>query len=306
MTAPAQWWPEEASACFADLVSYRLVGASACAGRITAALVAVGGESQSRRRDVAADLAHAANAFCDLKPDTALYRNLAGALVAAAGCGGAAAVADAAAGLRKYRHEAHEAVLRNAEDLLQDAGTVLVHDYSSVVLDVLARLGSRRRRRVVVTAGEPLGQGMRVARLVAAAGHDVTYSPDMSVGRVAAELDAFLTGVESFYGDGSLSNTVGTRMLGLLCREEGVSVIAPAETLKYDPDQPAAHAAGLQAHLLHPWPSNEVLRDTGWTAVQWVLDAVPAALVTSFVTELGVLPPVHVGARARAGLARLS
>jgi len=45
-------------------------------------------------------------------------------------------------------------------------------------------------------------------------------------------VDCFLTGVESFYPDGCMANTVVTVMLSLLCREHGVPVIAPTESLR--------------------------------------------------------------------------
>jgi ribose 1,5-bisphosphate isomerase len=296
---PPAWWPSEASSCFADLVTYRLVGASACADRITAALVSVAAESQAQQRDISGDLAEAGQLFCDLKPDTALYRNLAASLRQAGRNGGAAQVRQAAQDLTDYRRAAQAGVVDHTEAFLEDADTLLVHDYSSMVLRILDGLGTKRPRRVVVTAGEPLGQGMRVARMAAAAGHQITYTPDMSVARVIDGIDGFITGVESFYADGSLANTVGTRMLGLLCREAGVPVIAPAEALKYDADRDTVTEAALNARLLHPWPNTEAVPNSDWTTVQFVLDAVPSSLITMYATEKGICRPNEVGATAR-------
>ncbi|MFG2043036.1 hypothetical protein [Dactylosporangium sp. NPDC048998] len=306
MTAgPLEWWPPLAVACFDDLVAYRLVGASACADRITEALVSIAVEAQSRQRDVAGDVGGAGRLFCGLKPDTALYRNLAASLREAAR-GGAGEVQRAARELSEYRRAAQASVVAHTEALLEDADTLLVHDYSSMVMRVLDGLATKRPRRIVVTAGEPLGQGARVARQAAARGHKITYAPDMSVARVIDSVDGFITGVESFYADGSLTNTVGTRMLSLLCREAGVPVIAPAETLKCDADRATVTEAALSACLLHPWPTAEIALDGNWTAVQFVLDAVPASLVTTYATETGTCLPGDVGAAARAVLARYS
>lgn len=296
------WWPAEATECFEDLVSYRLVGASACADRMTAALVSVAVQSEHQRRDVGADLAEAAQMFCRLKPDTALYGNLAAVLSQAAVSGRAADVAEAGRALSDYRRAARGSVIAHARGLLEDADTLLVHDYSSMVLAIVEVLAADRLRRIVVTAGEPLGQGPRVARLAAAAGHQILYSPDMSVGRVVESIDTFIAGVESFYADGSLANTVGTHMLSLLCRENGVPVVAPAELLKYDRDRATATDAELGARLLHPWPGEEVEQGDQWNAIQFVLDPVPASLVTWFATEGGAFRPSDVGAVAEAVL----
>jgi len=301
-----QWWPIEASSCFEDLGTYRLVGASACADRITAALVAVGAQSESLHRDVGVDVGDAGRLFCSLKPDTALYRNLAGLLTRAGSSGGSTAVSAAARELSDYRRAAHQGLADSARAVLEDSETLLVHDYSSTVRSILIELGATRSHRIVTTSGEPLGQGLRVARLAASFGHRVTFVPDMSVARVIAEVDHYLTGVESYYADGSLANTVGTFMLALLCRESGVPVLAATETFKYDQECPSAIKAELTARLLNLAPNLVTAESLGFQTVQYVLDAVPASVVTSFVTEKGVCPPGLVRGVAQEALGRFA
>lgn len=306
MTAPPTWWPATASSCFEDLVAYRLVGASACADRITASLVLIARESEERGRELSVDLADAARLFCALKPDTALYRNVSEALSRAGASGRAREVEAAAQYVAHYRRAAQASVVSRAHALLKDADTLLLHDYSSMVERILHALRADRPRRVVVTAGEPLGQGPKVARLAAAAGHHVTYTPDMSVARVIDDVDVFVTGVESFYLDGSLANTVGTTMLALLCREAKVPVVAPAETLKCDLARSSVSDASLTAQLLHPWPPDACMHDVDDdNVVRFVLDAVPAALTTTYVTERGTAEPADVSGLARRAASEL-
>lgn len=301
MTAQAPaWWPRTAVGCFEDLVTYRLVGASACADRITGALVSVAAASQSQHRNVTLDLADAASLFCDLKPDTALYRNLAEQLRRAGRTGRAEEVRRAAQVVSDYRRAARENVISHTCDLLGHAETLLVHDYSSMVMHILERLGDDGPRQIVVTAGEPLGQGPHIAHAAAAAGHHITFIPDMSAARIIDRVDYFLTGVECFYGDGSIANTVGTLMLALLCRDAGVPVVAPAETLKCDLEHASVSDVELTASLLHPWPAVPPDHSSEWRTVPFVLDAVPAALLAYFVTEDGKCEPDQVGALARA------
>ncbi|MFJ2030512.1 hypothetical protein [Streptosporangium sp. NPDC087985] len=300
------WWPEKTVACYQDLVSYRLVGASACADRITEAMAQLAVAAQAKGLEVFAEVTAAGRRFCALKPDTALYVNAVELMAEASREGRAEDVIERADWLVRHRRRAGTQVVEHAVSLLEGAETLLVHDYSSMVIRIIAELGSRRARRVVVTTGEPLGQGERVAELVAASGHSVVYIPDMSAARVIGGVDAFVTGVESFYADGSMANTVGTVMLGLLCRENDVSVIAPAECLKYDRQRTSVKDADLTARLLHPWPSGERAQRSGWRVEDHVLDAVPGELVSAYVTEAGVRDAAEIGQTARSAVARLT
>lgn len=295
------WWPQETAACYDDLVSYQLVGASVCADRIAVAMVRLAEEAEKQGRDLGASLDEAARAFCALKPDTALYVNVIALVAHASRQDRAADILERALSLSAYRQQAQQRVLEHAALALDGAELLLVHDYSSTVISLLAELASQRPRRVIVTAGEPLGQGEKVANLVASMGHHVLYTPDMSVSRIVKGADAFITGVESFYSDGSLANTVGTVMLALLCREHGIPVIAPTECLKYDLQRDTIEADDLTARLLNPWPRGERSSSTEqWYIEDHVLDAVPGALVSSYVTEAGTSSSGDV---ARAALA---
>lgn len=300
------WWPEEARECYADLLSYRLVGASACADRITTALQALAVQSDAMGRDLSAELSEAGRAFCALKPDTALYVNVVSYLTAQNEAPTSRRVVESAEALRAYRKHAQEEVVRATADALDDAAVILVHDYSSAVSRVLDELGRRGAREIIVTSGEPLRQGPRVARLAAEAGHRVTYVPDAAVGRHGGRLDAYIAGVEAFYADGSFTNTIGTLPLALVSLDAGAIVIAPAESLKLHPSRSTAQVDQLAARLLHPWPDSMIELPPDCRVDDHVLDAVPPRLVTSYVTELGVCAPADVGAIATGAIAQLA
>lgn len=300
------WWPEETRDCYADLLSYRLVGASACADRIATALEALSIQADADGRHVSAELSDAGRAFCALKPDTALYVNVVAYFTAQNGALTSRRVVERAEALRAYRQHAQEEVVRATANALEDAAVILVHDYSSAVSRVLGELGRRGAREIIVTAGEPLRQGPRVARLAAEAGHRVTYVPDVAVGRHSSRLDAFITGVEAFYADGSLTNTIGTLPLALVSLDAGAIVIAPAESLKLHPSRSAACVDDLTARLLHPWPDPTTDLEPSCLVDDHVLDAVPSRLVTSYVTELGSCTPAEVGGIAAGVMDRLA
>jgi len=158
---------------------------------------------------------------------------------------------------------------------------------------------------VIVTAGEPLGQSRRVAIEAMQAGHRVVYCPDMSVGRIIGGVDTFISGVESFYADGSLANTADTLMLSLLSWEHAVQVVAPAEPLKYDPRRTTVNLTRLAGRLL---VANKYERwlpaEQPWTLEDHVLDAVPYSMITKYITDEGAQMPSAVGAYSRPVLAR--
>jgi translation initiation factor 2B subunit (eIF-2B alpha/beta/delta family) len=302
VSVPA-WWPSGARACVGDLQSYRLVGASACADRITGAVEEIAIAAAEQRLNVGLEVRRAAERFYHLKPDTAMYGNVVKFLTEAGET--ADAIVNAASRLRDHRKSARQTIRVATAERVAAARTILVHDYSSACVDTLLTVAKAgKSKRVVVTAGEPLAQGERVAGVMLKMGHEVVYTPDTCVGRLMRDVDVFLTGVEAFYGDGSLANTVGTRAICLMCREFRKEVVAPAECLKLDSGTESADTTALNARMLRSW-------SPGWMSEReilvedHVLEAVPPALVDAYVTEAGCLNACEVGPRAAEVVQRL-
>jgi translation initiation factor 2B subunit (eIF-2B alpha/beta/delta family) len=240
--------------------------------------------------------------FCALKPDTAAYVNAVHWLLA--GLDERSAPADIAATVAR-RVEAYTAHRRLSLDRIRDQacrllpvrGNVLIHDYSSTVLAVIAEAGRRDLGlRVYVTAGAPVDQGPRVARLAAEAGHRVVYLPDSGVGRVMGEVDIVLSGVETLFRNGDLANTVGTYPIALVARENRVPLYGVTERIKIHPGAAEMAVADLHAEVLHPWPQPGTELPPGTEIRRQVLDLTPAHLVTGYVTEEGMINPSGVGA----------
>ncbi len=142
MTVERQpWCPPTTVRCFDDLLSYRLVGASACADRITTALVHLAHAANHSGRDVAIEVKNVGDSFCRLKPDTGLHFNLVAILTAAAQSGNSRDVAECPTALDAYRRHAQKALVTAAADLLRGDSTFLVQDYSSMIMRILAVLG---------------------------------------------------------------------------------------------------------------------------------------------------------------------
>lgn len=292
-------WPASARDVYAGLRSYRIVGASACVDAIMHALGDVARTAAERPGgDVARDVVRAGDLFCALKPDTAAYVNAVRWVTADLQAEPGAPARVAAAVSRRidaYRRHQQRSLSRIADEganLLAPRGRVLLHDYSSTVLAVLAEVGRRGQRlHVVVTAGQPVDQGPRVAALTASYNHHVTFVPDTAIGRIMPDVDVVLTGVETLYSNGDLANTIGTYPIALVAREAKTPVYGVTECVKIHPTATGVRAADLTARLLHSWPEAASALPAGTIIRTEVLDLTPAHLVTGYITDAGVLAP---------------
>jgi translation initiation factor 2B subunit (eIF-2B alpha/beta/delta family) len=179
------------------------------------------------------------------------------------------------------------------------AGTVFTLSRSGTVEVVLARLAhadgesERRVRRVIVAESRPGGEGLGLARALAATGLDVTIVPDAAVGMFIGEASAVVLGADSIRADGGVVNKVGSYPLALVAREAGIPVYALAEMLKIAaPDFPLVFEPLEWPELPQSLPSGVTARSAGF-------ELVPAALIAAVVTEAGVLDRTQIAVQAQ-------
>jgi translation initiation factor 2B subunit (eIF-2B alpha/beta/delta family) len=299
-SVPASW-PETTREVYEGLRTYRIVGASACVTAIMRALQTLATHLAARPDGSPyKELEDAGAHFCALKPDTAAYVNavrwlLAGLDNSPGSEAIASTVAQRAAAYAAYSRASLGKIVDEACRLLPANSHILIHDYSSTVLAVVAEAGRRRLKlRVYVTAGEPVAQGPRVARLAADAGHHVVYLPDSGIGRVMPEVNIVLSGVETLFRNGDLANTVGTYPIALVAREQQVPFYGLTERMKIHSGVDAVTLGDLRAEVLHPWPRPGTDLPPGTDVRRQVLDLTPARLVTGYVTEEGETDPAEV------------
>ncbi len=302
--SPPASWPSGARDVYTALQTYRIVGASACTAAIVEALTALAADVAGRPGGhVYQELSAAGSLFCALKPNTAAYANVVHLLlrgldtVSAAPSALAATVAQRGDAFSRYSTASVQQIAAMEANLLVAHSGVLVHDYSSTILAVLAEAGRRDKDLMVfVTAGQPVDQGPKVARAVASYGHRVTYLPDAAIGRVITSVDVVLGGVETLFQNGDLANTVGTFPIALVARDAGVPFYGVTERIKIHPTATTVSVAELTAQVLHGWPPPQVELPPHTRTCPEVLDLTPARLVTSYVTEVGLVAPSQVAA----------
>jgi methylthioribose-1-phosphate isomerase len=170
---------------------------------------------------------------------------------------------------------------------------------------VYAKAAAGEPVEVLAAETRPLLQGARLtAWELVNAGIPVTVVADTAAGAALAGglVDAVLVGCDRVAGNGDTANKIGTYSLAVLARANQVPFYVVGPLSSFDPEaadggqivieqRPAAEVSTLAGTRLAP----------GAAAV-WnpAFDVTPAALVTAFITDRGVLRPPFAASIARA------
>ncbi|MFB6355671.1 MAG: hypothetical protein ABEJ65_04065, partial [bacterium] len=120
------------------------------------------------------------------------------------------AFAEALRDLKQQQNEADEKIARYLEESDLDDKDILTFSRSSTVLSLLTNIESIQR--VVVLHSFPGEEGIDLADELSEK-LDVTFAYDVEAGYFLPEVDAFYTGVDSLFNDGSIVNKTGTKLL---------------------------------------------------------------------------------------------
>jgi translation initiation factor 2B subunit (eIF-2B alpha/beta/delta family) len=164
-------------------------------------------------------------------------------------------------------------------------GTLMTLSYSTTVIDLLTRLTPRR---VIVSETRPNNEGLRLAKALVRNGWSVTLITEAQMALFAHEVDAVVAGVHTILPEGDLVNRMGTRLMALAARDAEVPFYAVGETVKVAaPSEPVPFAP-------QEGKAREIC-DESWLEVRNVYyEVTPSRLVTSYITEQGVLDPSDV------------
>ncbi len=197
---------------------------------------------------------------------------------------------------------------RAGAELLSEGATVLTHcnagglatgGYGTAVGVVYGAIEAGKTIRVFADETRPLLQGARLtAWELVDQGVDVTVICDSAAATVLKQgrIDAVITGADRIAANGDAANKIGTYPLAVLAERHEVPfyIAAPAST--FDPDTPDGEGIVIEERdpdEVHTFGS---VRATPEGVAAWnpAFDVTPAALITAFITEHGVLrPPFH-------------
>lgn len=181
---------------------------------------------------------------------------------------------------------------RNGARLIGDGYTVMTHCHSGEALQAIKRAWNYGKRvAVIATETDPIEEGVRTVKELAAMKIPVTLIVDSAVGFFMPEVDCVVVGADTIRSEPKFGfvNKIGTMSLALAAREYRKPLYVVADTLKLDwrkrlyiEERPARE---VYDELLHPG------RLTGVKIRNPAFELVPAKLVTKFVTEKAVLSP---------------
>src|SRR5436190_2668287 len=161
-------------------------------------------------------------------------------------------------------------------------------------------LAAERGRRVAVFADEtrPLLQGSRLtAWELAQAGIDVTVLADNMAASLMREgsVDLVIVGADRIAANGDVANKIGTYPLALAARHHGIPFYVAAPWSTVDPATPTGDAIEIEHRSGDELGrgSEAPVSPRDVAVYNPAFDVTPAALVTVFVTDRGVLRPPY-------------
>ncbi|HLH62684.1 MAG TPA: hypothetical protein VKV20_13450 [Ktedonobacteraceae bacterium] len=170
--------------------------------------------------------------------------------------------------------------------------TVLVHDYSSTVMDALQYCaGCGQKLSVYATVCHAArSDGERVVHEAASFGHEARIVDDLAAGTLLAtgEVDMLLIGADAVLASGELINTTGTLPLAITAHYFRVPVYCPTELMKLS--IPSVYGQALASRR-----TVESITEV----YSPLFDVTPGEFVHAYVTESGLIPPASFSAAAR-------
>jgi len=180
-------------------------------------------------------------------------------------------------------------LVENAKSVMGEPDTVFAISDSSTVADVVLGVGAKN---VVVTESRPQMEGRNLAQRLAGEGVNVLLVVDAAAAMFMESSNVAVVGADSVLYDGSFVNKVGTRIMALAARDQGLPFYVVCSTSKFN----VMNYLGRGVELEEKDPS-EVAEIEGVNVRNPYFEVVPSRLVTGIITEMGVMEPLDIRRR---------
>jgi eIF-2B alpha/beta/delta-like uncharacterized protein len=200
-----------------------------------------------------------------------------------------AAATKSASMIIKESRKDRSRLVENAKSVLGEPDTVFTISDSSTVADVVLGVGAKN---VVVTESRPQMEGRNLAERLAGEGVNVLLVVDAAAAMFMESAAVAVVGADSVLYDGSFVNKVGTRIVALAARDQGVPFYVVCSTSKFN----VMNYLGRGVELEEKDPS-EVAEIEGVNVRNPYFEVVPGRLVTGIITEMGVMEPLDIRRR---------
>ena len=200
-----------------------------------------------------------------------------------------AAATKSASMIIKESRKDRSRLVKNAKSVLGEPDTVFTISDSSTVADVVLGVGVKN---VVVTESRPQMEGRNLAERLAGEGVNVLLVVDAAAAMFMESADVAVVGADSVLYDGNVVNKVGTRIVALAARDQGVPFYVVCSTSKFN----VMNYLGRGVELEEKDPA-EVAEIEGVNVRNPYFEVVPGRLVTGIITEMGVMESLDIRRR---------
>lgn len=186
-------------------------------------------------------------------------------------------------------------ILKYSVEASKKYNSILIYDYSSTVEKFLIELAKDGVERIlyipesrVINGGKPfLVPALNTQK------YKIHFIPDCAIAYYMKNIDACYMGAETMYADGSCFNTLGSDIVGILCKHYNVSLYFLTPMIKLD----YRSVYGFEKELVMDNLKNKFLKILGEDFSNKTIDFIVPELVkveskyiTAIITEEGIIP----------------
>jgi ribose 1,5-bisphosphate isomerase len=201
-----------------------------------------------------------------------------------------AAVAEAGEQFVTWLDGALDEIARIGADLIRDGDRLFLYSMSSTVYRMIEAAVERGKHvSVVTTESRPGNEGLVTLDRLCPKGVAVEIGIDAAMAQLMRDCTAVYVGSDDVTSAGDCLAKVGCYPTALVARHYGIPYYIAGDTSKFDPSS----LRGVPVKIREMPASDIVTGDVveGGRVRNPVFELVPAALITAYVTELGILHP---------------
>jgi ribose 1,5-bisphosphate isomerase len=184
-----------------------------------------------------------------------------------------------------------EIINKYAQRVLSNMKSILLFDYSSTVARMIE--SCNHPLEIFIAESRALNGGKPYVRPALKGNHKVHFIPDAAIYFYLRQCDGVFIGAETYYSDGRVINTVGTEMVASLGNVFHVPFYVLTTLIKLDMRPMYGFikprlTLDLQEKLSRDL-DDEIQNQIDYSCPEVV--EIPAKLITAFITEVGIVPP---------------
>lgn len=187
---------------------------------------------------------------------------------------------------------------------IPQGSNILIICHSSTLINLLKKAHDLKKNiHVTCLETRPLYQGRLSARKLSEYGIDTTIAIDSCAGLHMHKTDLVLTGADAITAEGDLVNKIGTFTIAQLAHIHAVRFMCAAELYKYDPLTRFGNSEPIeQRNPMEVWGTGLYAKETkdavnppkNLRIENPAFDKTPAAFISAYITEEGLIPPAQL------------